>query len=37
MTEEMWAEFEAKIGRLSADPAVEWVDMSRMFQPERSR
>lgn len=30
-TEPMWAEFEAKIARISADPAVRWGDVAELF------
>lgn len=31
ITEEMWAAFDAKIGRISADPAARWADVADLF------
>lgn len=32
-TDDQWQELEAKIARLSADPAVQWVTNAELFQP----
>jgi peptidoglycan/xylan/chitin deacetylase (PgdA/CDA1 family) len=31
VTEDHWREFEAKIRRISADPAAQWTDLSKLF------